>query len=220
MSTNGRLVDGDLSPTQIGGRLRADAAGSADRLALAFGLHFGSWLRATDTYRSLAQQITVRQVKGTLAAIPGTSNHGWGIAVDFASGINTRGSAEHKWMQENAGRYGWRNPDWATPGRPGFEKDEPWHWEFDGAADRMTKARAVRTPTRRGELGVGARGAAVREVQLLLNRALVPKNRIAVDGDYGFGTALAVVKFQRSRRMSVTGTVGPRTRRRLQRDAR
>jgi hypothetical protein len=30
-------------------------------------------------------------------------------------------------MVENAGRFGWRNPDWAqADGR----KPEAWHWEF------------------------------------------------------------------------------------------
>jgi hypothetical protein len=53
-------------------------------------------------------------------AIPGTSNHERGLAVDFSFGSN-RGSAQFRWLTGNAGRYGWRN----LP-------SEPWHWSRDG----------------------------------------------------------------------------------------
>ena len=39
---------------------------------------------------------------GNLAATPGTSNHGWGIASDLKYGNN----AAKKWAHENAGKYG------------------------------------------------------------------------------------------------------------------
>ena len=62
-----------------------------------------------------------------LAAFPGTSNHGWALAVDLCGGINVAGRAQWGWMTANAGRFGFVKPDWA---RPGAEKPEPWHWEF------------------------------------------------------------------------------------------
>ena len=42
-----------------------------------------------------------------LAAAPGTSNHGWALAVDLCGGINRFGTAQTAWMQVNAVHYGW-----------------------------------------------------------------------------------------------------------------
>ena len=81
----------------------------------------------TDSYRSYSAQVDVYRRKPGLAAVPGTSEHGWGLAVDFCGGIQDSGSAASAWMRANAGRFGWFHPSWAEPagGRP-----EPWHWEF------------------------------------------------------------------------------------------
>ena len=62
-----------------------------------------------------------------LGAVPGTSNHGWGLAVDLCGGIQSYTSPQHAWMTEHAGRFGWRQPAWA---QQGGSKPEPWHWEF------------------------------------------------------------------------------------------
>jgi LAS superfamily LD-carboxypeptidase LdcB len=59
--------------------------------------------------------------------VPGTSNHGWALAVDLCGGINIGGSAQWAWMVANAARFGFVQPDWASPGG---EKPEPWHWEY------------------------------------------------------------------------------------------
>jgi LAS superfamily LD-carboxypeptidase LdcB len=59
--------------------------------------------------------------------VPGTSNHGWGLAVDLCGGVNLFGTAQTVWMQLNAGHYGWVHPDWA---QAGGRNPEPWHWEF------------------------------------------------------------------------------------------
>ncbi|MCU1602076.1 MAG: D-alanyl-D-alanine carboxypeptidase, partial [Frankiales bacterium] len=67
------------------------------------------------------------QEKPGLAAVPGTSNHGWGQAVDFCGGVEDTYSPAYNWMVANASRFGWRHPDWA---RPGGSRPEPWHWEF------------------------------------------------------------------------------------------
>jgi LAS superfamily LD-carboxypeptidase LdcB len=65
--------------------------------------------------------------KPALAAVPGTSNHGWALAVDLCGGIHIAGTPQWTWMTANAGRFGFVQPDWA---RPGAEKPEPWHWEY------------------------------------------------------------------------------------------
>lgn len=68
-------------------------------------------------------------------AKPGTSNHGWGRAIDVvdtttskAHLLNCRDSQFH-WLLENAPRFGWVLPSWA---RCGSSKQEPWHWEWAG----------------------------------------------------------------------------------------
>jgi hypothetical protein len=107
-------------------RLRADAAVAIAKLNVAYRQRFGKNLCITDTYRTLASQYRVKALKGGLAAAPGTSNHGWGVAIDFCGGIESSGSATHQWMKANAPAYGWHNPNWAI----GWE---PWHWEYDSS---------------------------------------------------------------------------------------
>ena len=65
-------------------------------------------------------------------AQPGTSLHGWDLAIDVwgASDVILGCSApELLWLQLNAPRFGWINPEWARCGQPG---SEPWHWEYVG----------------------------------------------------------------------------------------
>ncbi|WP_432489260.1 D-alanyl-D-alanine carboxypeptidase family protein [Kineococcus sp. SYSU DK018] len=109
--------------------LRADAAAAFNRLSEAFAREFGKSISVTDSYRTLAGQISVAARKPGLAARPGTSRHGLGIAVDLGGGIQNASSAEHLWMDRNAALYGWINPAWAQNRGGQFE---PWHWEFTG----------------------------------------------------------------------------------------
>ena len=104
--------------------LRADAAAAFNRMAAVPGMPC-----AGNSYRSYGEQVSLYQVKPGLAAVPGTSNHGWGVAVDFACGADSFGSSAYAWLKANAPTYGWTHPAWAEPGggRP-----EPWHWEFTG----------------------------------------------------------------------------------------
>ena len=107
--------------------LRCDAAASYGQMSTAFEATFGQPLCITDSYRSLAAQVAAFYAKPALAAVPGTSNHGWALAVDLCGGINVAGTPQWTWMTQNAGRFGFVQPDWASPGG---EKPEPWHWEF------------------------------------------------------------------------------------------
>lgn len=124
---NGRIPTELLCPVGGGHRLRCDAAAGYTALAEAFAGAFGRELCITDSYRSFAAQVTAARAKPRLAAAPGTSNHGWALAVDLCGGINDSGSAEWRWMTANAWRFGFVQPDWAGPHG---EKPEPWHWEF------------------------------------------------------------------------------------------
>jgi cell wall-associated NlpC family hydrolase len=107
--------------------LRCDAAASYAQLNTAYEATFGAPLCITDSYRSLGGQKAAFSLKPALAAVPGTSNHGWALAVDLCGGINIAGSAQWTWMTANAGRFGFVQPDWAGPTG---EKPEPWHWEY------------------------------------------------------------------------------------------
>ena len=56
-------------------------------------------------------------------ALPGSSNHERGLAVDFSvNGVMlSRGSAGYGWLSRNAAKYGFYN----LP-------SEAWHWSYDG----------------------------------------------------------------------------------------
>lgn len=127
-AANGRLRVRDLCELWgTGHLLRADAAVALAKLRFAYQDHFGEDLVITDSYRSYRSQVAVRARKPRLAAVPGTSEHGWGLAVDLAGGVQV---ADHRyrWLRENAPAFGWDNPDWARRGGAG--PYEPWHWEY------------------------------------------------------------------------------------------
>ena len=107
--------------------LRCDAAAGYAAMGEAYEVEFGTGLCITDSYRSLASQVDAFSRKPALAAVPGTSNHGWALAVDLCGGVHRSGSEQWRWMTVNAGRFGFVQPAWAAPGG---EKPEPWHWEF------------------------------------------------------------------------------------------
>ena len=127
---NGNLDPGSLCPlwSAPGERLRSDAAAAFNRLSHFHAATVGNALCVTDSYRSYSEQVSVYQRKPGLAAIPGTSEHGWGLAVDFCGGIQESGSAAFAWMKANAGRFGFFHPSWAEPSG---NRPEPWHWEFN-----------------------------------------------------------------------------------------
>jgi hypothetical protein len=110
---------------------RPDAAAAFDRLSAAYATRFGHPLRVTDSYRDYAHQVSTKAAKPGLAAVPGTSNHGWGLAADVQ--VGGYGSADYQWLLHNAPAYGWSNPGWA---QAGGSKHEPWHYEYNptGAA--------------------------------------------------------------------------------------
>jgi len=139
VALNGRFPDSLLAylgwPEADHLRLVPAAAASITRLAAAFEAAFSKPLYLSDAYRSYAQQVALKKIKGKFAATPGTSNHGWGVAVDAASRVNVDGSAEHRWFEANAPQYGWFNPAWAQDYNSNNGQHEPWHWEYHPALD-------------------------------------------------------------------------------------
>ena len=110
------------------------------KLNEAYKAKFGHNLYFKDCYRDIKGQQQARTDwcnKGACekAAKPGTSNHGWGLALDLrpTSGREmTYGSEEYKWLMENAPNYGWVNP---PSMQQGGSNEEPWHWEYARPAD-------------------------------------------------------------------------------------
>lgn len=112
-----------------GHRLRGDAAAAFNAMSQEYATTFGAPICLTDSYRGFVAQVAVAIEKPTLAATPGMSNHGWGLATDLCDGVQTFDSPAHLWMVENSMRFGWFHPPWADASG---SKPEAWHWEYAG----------------------------------------------------------------------------------------
>lgn len=119
---NGRVPAQALEPVgSTGHTLWAPAAGALEDV-LAAAARDGVTIGITDSYRSYDAQVDVAERKGLysqggLAAKPGTSPHGWGLAVDLKLDATAQA-----WMRANGGRFGFVED---TP-------REPWHWVYRG----------------------------------------------------------------------------------------
>ncbi len=126
-----------FAPSQ---HLRCDAMEALVRMNDAYRADVGRDLSINGSYRALEDQITTRAAKGTMAAVPGTSNHGWGLAIDLNQ-TNSYRSATYVWLKANATRFGWHHPVYMDEGGAG--PHEPWHWEF-GTTDGVVTGTPVR----------------------------------------------------------------------------
>lgn len=126
---NGFIPQGELAAISGGGLLQPSAAGAFEQLNMAYMQAFRKPISVTDSYRDRAGQEACTRAKGNMCAKPGTSNHGWGLALDLGGGVNRFGTPQHTWMRANAAQYGWILPGWA---QEGGSKPEPWHWEYIG----------------------------------------------------------------------------------------
>ena len=118
--SNGRIPADALAPIGDGGHRLAAPAAAAFLDLRAAARRDGVTIGVTDSYRSFDAQVDVARRKGLysqggLAAQPGTSQHGWGLAVDLD--LDARAQA---WMRTNASRFGFVED---TP-------REPWHWAY------------------------------------------------------------------------------------------
>ena len=127
---NGLIPPSAMCPLGVAGhQLRCDAAAAYRAMSAAYAADMGGPICITDSYRTYASQVRLYGQKPALAAVPGTSNHGWGLAVDLCGGIQNFGTPQYAWMAANAGRFGYLHPTWADPGNG---REEPWHWEYAG----------------------------------------------------------------------------------------
>lgn len=127
MADNGRLDESELTPIP-GGRLRADAATAWLAMRGHIGKQKNVWVCPTSprtSYRSFADQQyfwnLYKSGRGALAAEPGHSNHGWGIAVDIPT------APMQEAVRECGHQYGWG----IRGGQLGSDApSEAWHCTF------------------------------------------------------------------------------------------
>lgn len=156
---NGRIPSNLLTGCGIGKFQMVEPAARAMRALVAAAEERGIQVRATSTYRTHAQQValfcsryTIKVLQGrptkrwqgqiwyqkpntAVAAVPGTSNHGLGLAVDFAEERDGRPPVESvgdrfiRWLIRNAATYGYSAE----------LQSEPWHWRYV-AGDNIPQA--------------------------------------------------------------------------------
>lgn len=88
---NGFIPKATLSTVPWDSRiqLRADAVAALIAMNAAFRAEYGYDLPLNDGYRDYANQVKAKALNGDGAAPPGTSNHGWALAID----VGDRGHA-------------------------------------------------------------------------------------------------------------------------------
>ncbi len=102
------------------------AAMDEEGITLQMNNEAGTGSFASD-YRDMAGQKAAWATEGpyngkTGAAVPGTSEHGWGLAVDV-NNASDENSRTYQWLAANAHRFGFQN---TVPG-------ESWHWAYTGS---------------------------------------------------------------------------------------
>jgi hypothetical protein len=191
MAANGKLAKSELTSIP-GGELRRDAAaawnapgGPADAGLVPTG--------SRSSYRTFAEQEyfwrLYREGQGSLAAEPGTSNHGLGIAIDLKE------PWMRDWIDEHGAEYGWRKTE---------AMSEWWHVNYVGGVDFPTFE----------TLRKGARG--LRVVRLTKRLAFIRRKsgRAFIKRwywRYKLPVVDAVRDFQRAYKLKVDGQIGPKT---------
>lgn len=122
---NGKMPASSLVmiPWAPGYRVFAGALPSLVAMNAAYKAKFGTNLKINSAYRTLAQQATAVAELGSQAGKPGTSYHGWGVAIDFG-GVGGFNSAKYQWLKANGAKYGWVNPAY------NISIGEYWHFQF------------------------------------------------------------------------------------------
>lgn len=143
---NGQLADAALTTVTSSCRIRSDLAprlqglldaAHADGIALwpetqpyttgAVPPHLTSCYRELEIQQWWRDHYCGQGACG-MAAVPGTSVHGWGRAVDFEQGGQELAFEMdgYQWLVAHASTYGFAQPAWAGPSG---SAPEPWHWE-------------------------------------------------------------------------------------------
>jgi D-alanyl-D-alanine carboxypeptidase len=111
--------------------IAAPALKDLNRLNAAFKKKFGRNLDIDLAYRTRATQDAYWVALGPyIAARPGTSNHGWGTAIDVPEtyDYSFRGKY-YKWLKANSKKYNWVHRKILEEGSP---YAEAWHFDYVG----------------------------------------------------------------------------------------
>ncbi|MEZ0227261.1 MAG: peptidoglycan-binding protein [Planctomycetota bacterium] len=201
--SNGNAPGSALTPIYVpggSGQLRNDAAASWNTMRLYFKrtgrgeLYPGGSL---SSYRTFAMQVRAKQLYGSNAATPGTSNHGWGLAVDLA----TRGMRAQ--IDRRGAHFGWAKK-WS---------DASWEWWHLKYRSGVWKQRpnpgtsAAYPIIRKGSGGRGQDGY----VKALRKNLRKHGYNVKTKGDFGKGLNRVVKDFQRDHHLKPDGIVGKKT---------
>jgi hypothetical protein len=148
------------------------------------------------SYRTLSQQQYLYHLyqigRGNLAATPGTSNHGWGLAVDLAT-PQMRGVVD-----KCGAHYGWAKR-WSDA------QSEWWHIKYrSGVWSSRHRPWGLRT------LRHGSRGRDVVALKSDMYRAGIRSFERSTPS-FGPNVVNAVKRFQHKHNMHSDGVVGPKT---------
>ena len=129
MASNGNIPSSQLASIP-GGRLQKGAAASWLRMRSQIGKKTGVWICPTSSrtaYRTYGEQQyfwnLYRSGRGALAARPGTSNHGFGVAVDVPT------TTMAQLINRHGAEFGWQKRWSDAP-------SEWWHFKYAPSYDR------------------------------------------------------------------------------------
>jgi hypothetical protein len=157
------------------------------------------------------------RVTGAAAAVPGYSNHGWGLAVDVNDfgGVGEFGDKRRCRAFPILAEHGWTE----TEGR---RVSEPWHLVYSPTADRGSTRRTPRRRARPASTGVTRkprRPPTIKQRSRRSSWTRLWKDFLRVEGVFdqdpgpGFGAPLteATTRWQKEAGLEPDGVVGPRT---------
>lgn len=187
MAENGKLARSELVSIP-GGKLSKEAGaawnapgGPADAGLLPTG--------SRSSYRLYDDQVFFWENQPPLAARPGTSNHGWGVALDLKE------PWMRSWIDENGAEYGWRKTEAFS---------EWWHVNYDGSK----KFPIFKT------LKKGSRGKRVKRLTRRLAYIHEPHGEAYIKRwywRYRKPVVAAVRAFQKDHGLAADGRIGPKT---------
>jgi hypothetical protein len=196
MASNGNLPNYMLASIP-GGKLRKDAALHWNAMHKEIKAKTGIDIRPTgprSSYRSLYwQRYFYNTMARGMAAVPGTSNHGWGLAVDVAT------PAMAAAINKYGAKYGYQKA-WSDA------QHEWWHFKW-----REGNYNLRVTPNKYPVIKKGSKGTAVKRLQVYLRAAGYLRANRKVNGDYNVWVRRAVRKFQRDSGLTDNGIVNKKT---------
>lgn len=190
MAGNGKLSKSELAPIPQGElSVKAAAAWNAPSGPADAGLIPTGPRSSYRTYGEQEELWATYQAGGSLAAQPGTSNHGLGVAIDVPE------TWMQSWLLEHGGEFGWKKTE---------AFGEPWHYNFVGGVDFPTFE----------EMKKGDHGKRIERMTKRLSFVHEPGGKAFLDGPsekFTEAVEKAVRRFQKVFKLKADGVVGPKT---------